>query len=169
MIGNIQKGLLHIYKDAAGLDDPTYRSILRECAGVPSAADRRFSQSGFELAMAALETVLFERVQAHLVPNPIGRVRRINSKYYWRKRCPARGYINARQLRTVEQLWAQLKEFLSDEQCTSAYLQGIIHRATDRECGYAALTSREAGFLIDALKDRIVHAISTEPEEVIPF
>ena len=166
MIHNSQKALIHIYKNAAQLPEQTYRDLLLRIAGVPSAADRRFSQGAFDHVMAALETVLFQRVHARQVPDPRRSVRRIGKEYYWRERCPATGYANSRQVNRIMQLWTQLTEFLPDGQCAPDYLARVVHKATGRHVpGLQHLKSNEAGHIIDALKDRLSYAIKQQPSE----
>lgn len=171
--------LLHVYADAAGLSDPTYRDHLRHAAGVSSASDRTLSQQGFEAAMAALETVLFMRVHAGEVSSPIGRSRYITSEFHWRTRLPRVGYINSRQAYRIQELWTRLQEYLPAEQRNLVYLAGIIRKATGKpDPGYTCLSSGEADALINALKDRLSHSIrsgvsererSQPEEEEVPF
>lgn len=163
MIGPRQKALLHIYKAAAAMSDPTYRAALRSAAGVSSAADRRLTQAGFEKAMASLETTLFSRVSAGEVPNPIGANRWITAEYYWRRRLPPTGLISSRQRAKLLRLWQQLKEFLPDADCTRDYLDRIIAQSTRRIIpGIDHLTIAQAGHVIDALTDRLSYAIRGE-------
>jgi hypothetical protein len=171
MIQNKQKMLLHIYADAAGLSDPAYRDHLRHAAGVSSASDRALTQSGYERAMAALETVLFMRVHAGEVANPIGHSRYITSEFYWRTKLPRVGFINSRQAYRIQELWNRLQEYLPPEHRTLIYLGGIIRKATGKpDPGYTCLTAAEADSLIDALKDRLAHALKpVVEEEVVPF
>ncbi len=158
MIKPLQIKLIHIYKHAAGLSQPAYRQILRTHAGVFSSADPDMSQSGFELVMAALETILWQRVDTADAPPPKSRF--ITSRWRWRERLPAPGKINSRQYRKIMQQWNQLAEFLPPGQATPAYFAGIVSHATGRpDLGASALTSAQAGMVIDALTDRLNHAI----------
>jgi len=171
MIEQRQKGLVHLYKNRAKLSEPTYRGILRSKAGVNSCADPSFSQSGFDAVMAAIETILFHRVDAGEISNPIGTVRQIRDPYYWRNRLPKSRGINSRQLHRIEQLWAQLKEWLPDHHCSRDYLLGIAHKSTNRRIdGLNQLQKHEAAHLIDALTDRLAYAIRTETTTAeLPF
>jgi hypothetical protein len=178
MLKSPQKMLLHIYADAARLDDPTYRSYLREHAGVSSAADRGFSQHGFDCAMAALETVLFERVHRGMVTNPQGKSHYIHTETHWRDKLPRHGHINTRQVNKINELWTRLQEYLLPEQCTQEYFEGIIHQSTHREIELYSLGAHQAGYVIDALKDRLYWALkqsavcnlkSEIPLEEVPF
>ena len=162
MIQSSQKRLLHIYAHAAGLSDPTYRNHLVQAAGVSSAADPNLTQSGFESAMASLETVLFQRVAAGEVPDPRGRSRYILEEYYWRNKLPRSGLINSRQAHRIESIWQQLCQWLPAENRNLEYLGGIVRKSTGkRDPGYTALTSYQAANLIDALQDRLSYAVQT--------
>lgn len=164
VLSRSQKALLHIYKAAADLPDHQYRDILRRHAGVPSAADHRITQAGFESAMAALEAALFDRVRAGLVPDPtIGANRYIHSEEYWRNKIAARGAINSRQLWKIDQLWTLLLDYLPEDARNQAYFRGIIKQSTKRHLDLYELTNLQAGHLIDALKDRLAHALSGRP------
>lgn len=168
MIQNKQKMLLHIYADAAGLPDPVYRDILLRSAGVHSSADRSLTQSGWEHTMAALETVLFQRVHAREVSNPIGRSRYIISEFYWRSKAPRAGLINSRQAYKIQELWGDLQQYLHEDDRNLVYLGGIIRKATGKQDpGYTCLTAGEADSLINALKDRLAHAVRQLEE--VPF
>jgi len=172
MIQNTQKHLIHEYKRAARLSDPTYRDILHARAGVGSAADQEFSQSGFDQAMAALETVLFERVDRGQVPNPIGNNRYIRSRDYWRGRLGKHGKINSRQYQRIMQLWNQLGEWMPDDQRRPEYLAGIVCHATGKpDIGVTALNSGQAWCVIEALKDRLAHALKQANKQTaeLPF
>jgi hypothetical protein len=170
MIKNGQKAVLHIYADAAGLAEQDYREILKREAHVRSAADPDMSQGGFERAMAVLETTLWERVESGVVPDPRGRVSKIGDPYYWRSRRPAAGYITSRQAHMIETLWARLQEHLPPEDRNVEYLARMLHRATGkRDIGYAALRAHEAAWLINALIDRLAHAVRIEQEDPVPF
>lgn len=166
MINTRQKQIVHQYKRAAGLNDPTYRQYLREHASVDSCADRAITQSGFESLMAALETVLFQRVRAGDVERPAN----ISNEFYWRSKLPRSGFINSRQAHKITELWARLKEYLPQGKTTMSYLNGIISIATGRENnGYMSLSNCEASCVVDALRDRLSFAIRGNRQEEIPF
>lgn len=168
MICKKQKALLHIYRDAAGISDPSYRAILRSKAGVNSSAAPGMTQSGFEHAMAALETVLWQRHAAGEIPDPRARSRWIAAEYYWRGKLPTRNRVNTRQLYQLDRLWNQLREFLPDDQCTPDYLSRIITKATGRPCLVHELSAHHAGMVIDALRDRLAYAIRSNSSFVVP-
>ena len=166
MIKNRQKFLLHEYKRAAHLSDPDYRDILKRYASVTSAADKRMKQSGFEAAMAALETRLFLRVASGEIPNPIRHSKYIKSESFWRDKLPDKNVINSRQARKITDLWERLQEYIPPECRNMKYLGGILYHATGRrDVGYYALSHHEASHLIDALKDRLAHALKQQPTQ----
>lgn len=160
MITRREKMLLHIYANAAGLEDHQYRHLLRKTAGVPSAADGEMTQAGFERCMAAVETTLFDRVDRGVVSDPIGHSRHIMNRWYWRRKLPSEGRINSRQYHLISELWSTLMPRLPADCQNTAYLAGIIRKATGKSdlCA-TALTMAEAGFVIDALQDRLCHAV----------
>ena len=170
MIQPNQKMLLHLYKAAARLNDPTYRNFLRQSAGVASAADPEFTQAGFEAAMASLETVLFQRVHAKEVESPVGKSRYILEEFYWRRKLPRDGMINSRQAHRIDELWRQICAFLPPEKRTADYQAAIVARATGQaSASRSALTFYQANNLIDALKDRLAHALkSANHPELVP-
>jgi len=155
-----QKMLLHIYADAAELDDPSYRNLLREFAGVESSADRAMDQAGFETTMAALERVLFARVADGLVADPRPS-RYIREEFYWRHRLPAAGYISTRQSHRIDELWTLVQSGLEPPQRSLEYLRGIMAKATGKrpqDIGLAPLTQFQASAVIEALQDRLSYA-----------
>jgi hypothetical protein len=159
MLNNQQKYLIHEYKRAADLCDAEYRLLLDRNAGCTSSAATSFGQREFDLVMAAMETVLFLRVDAGQVPNPIGKSRRIQSAFYWRKRLTPSGMISRRQANRIENLWHELQCHLLPSQRELPYLAGIIQNSTGKTgIGYSALTAQEAAHLIDALTDRLSYA-----------
>ena len=172
MIQNQQKALLHIYANAAELSESAYRSVLSHASdgACASAADRDFSQQHYELAMAELETVLFSRVHAGIIDNPIGRNKYINQEFYWRNKLPEYGKINSRQFRKINELWEKLCPYLAPDQRNPRYFAGIVYHATSkRDLIVSALTHNEASMLIDALKDRLSYAIRRPHDDVVPF
>lgn len=172
MLNRTQKIIIHEYSRAARLSDPAYRDILHSRAGVGSAADRQFSQSGFDQVMAALETVLFERVERGEVPDPIGHSHYIRDESHWRDRLGQHSRINSRQYHRIKQLWDQLCEWLPDDRCNAGYLAGIVCHATRKpDIGVTALTSGQAWCVIEALKDRLAYAIkaANKQEVIMPF
>lgn len=158
MIGDKQKRLLHIYAHAGAIEDPTYRNILRGLAGVSSAADPEMNQQGFESCMAALEKMLFMRVDKRQVDDPIGRSRYIFTRDYWQRRQAKDGRCNRRHVYAIRSLFTRLCEFLPEEQCTDAYLQGIVSHSIGRNTDLPDLNVDAAGMVIVALKDRIAYA-----------
>lgn len=174
MLRDTQKIIIHVYQRAARLSDPVYRDILHAHAGMASAADPEFTQSGYEQVMAALETVLFERVDTGEVPDPIGRSRYIHDRNYWRNKANRQsgGRVNSRQYDLIMRLWTQLGEWQEDSERTPEYFAGIVARATGKtDIGVSALTSSQAWCVIEALKSRLAHALKTANKQTVemPF
>jgi hypothetical protein len=164
VLTNHQKGLLHIYAAAAGLSDPDYRRIIARHAGERSAASAEFTQSGFDGAMAALETVLFDRVDQGLADCPVENGNRwIRSRDYWRRKLPHASRINSRQAFEIRRLWELLTDHLPEAKANPSYFAGLVAKATGRPAKRPdALSAAEAGQVIEALKSRLAHAI-TQP------
>lgn len=156
-----EKALFHIYKAAAALSDPDYRQILLASSGCSSAADPEFTHAAADRALATLETRLFERVDAGLVPDPIAQGHRwIRARFHFRHRLPRAGRINSRHLHLIQQLWEQLCQYLPAHQRSTAYFAGIVARATGRrDLGVSALSWHDAQNVIDALRDRLSYAV----------
>ena len=172
MIQKQQKALLHIYKHAADLSEPAYRSVVSHASGglCNSAADRDFSQQHFERAMAELETLLFSRVHTGVVDNPIGRNKYIHKEFHWRNKLPEYGKINSRQFRKINELWEKICPYLSADQRNPRYFAGIVYHATSkRDLIISALTFNEASMVIDALRDRLSYAIRKPKHDEVPF
>lgn len=164
---------IHQYKRWAGLTDPEYRGLLTRAAGVRSAAD--LDNRGFDRVMPALESALWHRVDEGLVPEPEhdGRL----ARDYWRRRAPAKGMCNTRLRWEVLQFWAQLVEMLPPDSRHDRYLAGILAKSAGSGDGadlldpsgsiaWERVPSRSAWLTVEALKDRIAHAIT---QEGLPF
>lgn len=171
MIEIRQKFLLHHYARAAGLSDAAYRDILRKNTGCVSAADPAFSQAGFDSSMAALETVLFDRVDRGVTPNPLGLDRYILSPDYWRRRTAGAraGLMTTRQLNRIRSLWPLVADSLAItdpwDRVGMTYLIGIARKAAGRQVpsDLENLTLQQAHRLVDALQDRASAAIARQP------
>lgn len=168
MLRRRQKMLIHIYKEAASLDDPSYRALLREHAGCSSAADPAFSNPGFDRVISALERELFSRISENRVRDPRPS-RYIKDEFYWRRRCGvdpksgAAGYITTRQAHRIDELWQKILPSLTPEQRRPEYLKGIIQKATGKpDVGLAPLTYAQAAQVIDALAWQLMR--HTHPE-----
>ena len=146
--------MLHIYPDLAGLSDPERREILLHAAGVDSSSDPVMSHSGCDSAMAAYETVLWDRVERGIVPDPrccktcrrpmnhvgggMGECpegcgkRKIHAwtRDYWRKRLPAPHGANSRQIWKLKEMWEFLVNYLPESDRNMRYLAGIIAKCS---------------------------------------
>ena len=160
MITKHEKKLVHIYAHAAGLGDPEYRRLLTEHTGKRSCADPEFSHADTDRALAALEAVLFDRVDRGVVPDPRRRSRWIRDEFHFRNKHRGRGWITSRQHHKIEELWHQLSQHLPPDKAHSGYLAAIIVKATGKtDLGVTALTTHQASHLIDVLTDRLTHAL----------
>ena len=160
MITKREKALVHIYADAAGLADAEYRTLLEQKTGKRSCADPDFTHANCDAILATLEAVLWDRVDRGEIDDPRGRVKYIKDTHYFRRRIPGAGYITTRQRYHIEELWQDLQQFLPEDQRTTAYITGIIRKATGRQdLGTAPLKQSEAAHVIDALQDRLRYAI----------
>ena len=149
------------YKRWARLDDATYRDLLQRAAGVNSS--KFLNQRQFDVVMSWLEALLWDRVDAGLVPAPAGMVRD-----YWRNKAPDSGMINSRMRWKLNNLWALLTDYLPTEERTEAYLAGICEKACGRELAgllhegciqWERLPQSAALLALEAMKDRLKHAV----------
>jgi hypothetical protein len=165
MISPQQIKVLHIYAHAAGLNDATYRSYLREHAAVNSSTDPAMDQAGFETTLASIEAVLWDRVDRDLAPIPTSPW--IKPRGHWQGRRRG-GLCTTRQLWLIGDLWRRLQPYLHPDARDAAYLLGIIEHAVGRRVGYQDLTVRDAGALIDALRDRLQYALHAPAQADVP-
>jgi len=149
---------LQIYKRAAALSDPDYRDLLAEVTGARSSTEPGNTQWHYDQVMAKIEAILDYRVQEGIVgPPPKHQVPRLT---YWRGRLATGGAMNARQRYRIDKLWAQLCQYLPPDQRTPRYLAGIASQASaSRVRDTYSLKAWQASMLIDALKDRLRHAL----------
>ena len=134
---------IHILKKELGLSDTEYRTILRDTAGVASAAqlDRAVMSRLYSLRDASRQTAVR----------------------------PAKTPTEAK----IWALWYELKGYLPKQEQTLAYLLGFVRRAAGnqdvKEAGdLAGLTGKESYNVIEALKRRLEQERATVAQEV-PF
>lgn len=144
---------LHAYPKLAKMSEMDRRDVLRRKTGCASAGDDGFFKHTFEAAMAAYETILWQRVEAGDVPDPracskCGRrmVRRQGGygecpegcekrkvmaweQRYWRRNITGPGMASSSQVNKIRELWAMLGDYLPADQRTDAYLHGIFEQA----------------------------------------
>ena len=161
-IGPKEKALLNIYREAAKMKELEYRQLLLSCSGCESLRDDAFDPVHFRAAMARLETLLFARVAEGLIPNPRGRNQYIRSETYWReqaRKVDLPGFMTSAQKARIDELLACLQKPLG-AQYNANYIGGIVARATRRRPGDGRpLTNAEARNVIDALQDKLKHAV----------
>ena len=174
MITKREKAWVHIYADAAGLTDAEYRALLEDKTGKRSCADPDFTHANCDTILAALEAVLFDRVDRGEVPDPRGRHKYIKDEHHFRRRIRGPGFITTRQHHETQELWTDLQQFLPEENRGVDYVTRIIAKATGRTKlgnGSGPLKQSEAANVIDALKDRLKYAIRQAQEHPtdVPF
>lgn len=153
-----QIALLHVYPKLAGLTDLARRQVLEAHTGCTSTKDEFMDHHLYELAMAAYETLLWDRVLRKLCPDPracrtCGRrltqlangdgqcpegceTRKVYAwtQYYWRNKVVKPGQADSRQVFKLREAWTLLRDYLPEGFCrTEAYLAGIIQQATGRD------------------------------------
>ena len=138
---------IHILKKELGLSDTEYRTILRDTAGVASAA--QLDEIGDRAVMSRLYSLRDASRQTAVRP----------------AKTPTEAKIWA--------LWYELKGYLPKQEQTLAYLFGFVRRAAGnqdvKEAGdLAGLTGKESYNVIEALKRRLEQERATVAQEV-PF
>lgn len=161
-IDNKQKALVKKYQRFAELADCDYRALLVARAGVTSCT--QLDQGGLDKVMAALEAVLWERVDAGHVPAPHGLLRT-----YWRNRLTPRGGCNSRLRYTLDRWWKMLADYLPEDQRNEVYLAGIIKHAMNwtgpvawfngERITWERLSAEAARLAVEAIKDRLRYAV----------
>ena len=139
--------VIHILKKELGLSDTEYRTILRDTAGVASAA--QLDEIGDRAVMSRLYSLRDASRQTAVRP----------------AKTPTEAKIWA--------LWYELKGYLPKQEQTLAYLLGFVRRAAGnqdvKEAGdLAGLTGKESYNVIEALKRRLEQERATVAQEV-PF
>ena len=139
--------VIHILKKELGLSDTEYRTILRDTAGVASAA--QLDETGDRAVMSRLYSLRDASRQTAVRP----------------AKTPTEAKIWA--------LWYELKGYLPKQEQTLAYLLGFVRRAAGnqdvKEAGdLAGLTGKESYNVIEALKRRLEQERATVAQEV-PF
>ena len=138
---------IHLLKKELGLSDTEYRTILRDTAGVASAA--QLDEIGDRAVMSRLYSLRDASRQTAVRP----------------AKTPTEAKIWA--------LWYELKGYLPKQEQTLAYLLGFVRRAAGnqdvKEAGdLAGLTGKESYNVIEALKRRLEQERATVAQEV-PF
>lgn len=164
---NRQKAILHIYLGAAAIPHAEYVEILGRATGKRSSRD--LDQGGFDSAMAAIEAVLWQRVELGRIPDPRDNPGwKYTNPVYWRNKVPLAGNANSRTVYKVKELWKLLRDYLPDGCRDPYYLASIIHKAAGRKiAGLVAdgrihwdrLTADAGRLAVEALKDRLAHSI----------
>ena len=161
MITRSEKKLIHIYAHAAGITEREYRALLVEASGKESSADMEFNHADADRVLAALEALLFDRVARAVVQDPRGRSPWIKDEYHFRKKASGPGAATSRQRWKIDALWSQLCDFLRPGDQRLDYLSRIIAKSVGRPTPLDLLTTSQAAAVIEALQDRLRHAIQS--------
>lgn len=164
---------IHTYADLAGLSRSEYEALLQSQCGVISSTE--LDHESFEVAMAAVEAILWQRVEAGHVPDPRRQKAFAHlAPMYWRLKVPAQGMINSRQRYKIEKYWTLLADYLQPEERTDAYLAGIIARTTGLHTAdligpdgwmlWDVIPASAARLSIEAIKDRLKFAVRQRKE-----
>jgi|GEM_PF-2558098 len=153
MITKRELALTHIYPALARLSEKERRCTMLDSVGAYSS--KELNQGTFEILMAELETILWQRVDAKQAPDPractvCGRylkpgpnglgqcpegceLRKVYAwrKRYWRERLPRRNQAHSRLRWKILQIWELLVDYLPKDQRNERYLAGIIHKAAE--------------------------------------
>ena len=164
MISKREKYWIHQYARWARMNQPEYRDLLKRVSGKTSCADRAFSHEDVDRVMAALETILWHRIDEGIVTKPVRNVQR----FYWRHKCPHDGMINSRLRYKLDRLWNLLADYLPAEQRNDRYLAGIMAKDAgvnpstfldgDR-IAWHRIPAECARIAVEALKDRLKYAV----------
>jgi hypothetical protein len=145
------------YQILAGMDDQDLRIIIREVSGQLNEQSPKLTQHHFDRLMVRLEMRVAEAVEAGTAAWPPG-----FKPCYWRLRNQA-GHINHRQSREIRELWENLVTYLPETDRTEAYLLAIAKHGCGRKVeSIHRLTGWQASNVIDALKDRLRHAMAKD-------
>jgi hypothetical protein len=154
-----EKGIAAMYRRYAGIPDQEYRQALYEATGARSSTAKWLTQYHFDVFMPVLE---FRAEIAHANGKGVGAVpAKIRDWKYWRKRNPNNGSMNTRMRAKIFALFADLRPFLDDPPSDPIhYLSGVVEHATGKPVtSFFGITNGDANLLIEALKDRLKHAV----------
>ena len=155
-----QKGILAMYRRYAGWSDEHYHEQLRTHTGHPSSTDHRLTQEDYDAFMPVVEIAgqLAEtngRAKGKPPFSPMNWTR-------WRDRRPPDGHVNSRQARMVWGLLSELGDIEGRPDKPLLYLAGILAKAHGGDWPASGsltdLLAWQAALVIEALKDRILHA-----------
>lgn len=135
-------GLLHVARRQLGLDEDTYRDILREWGRVSSSAE--LDEDGFRAVMFRLERLGF---------------RSTGSKRNFGNRHP--NMATASQVALMRKLWSQYLPDDEDERHLNAWLSKFHHVSALR-----FVSAEKAGAVITALKSMAARAQTSNSKPI---
>lgn len=121
-------GLLHVARKQLGLDEDTYRDILREWGGVESSAD--LDEGGFKAVMFRLEKLGFQST---------GGKRNFGDRHH--------SMASGAQVSLIRKLWSEYHPDDADERHLNAWLSKFHHVSALR-----FVSADKAGSVLTALK-----------------
>lgn len=161
MIRNGEKAVIHKYARYAGLTRLEYVDLVRSATGKTSSADPRFSHADVDRVMAAIEAVLWQRIDEGLVRDPGG-----IERYHWRSRLPRQGMTNTRLRYKLERYWGMLRDYLPQDDRTDDYLARLIRKASGADVrldaggiAWQSVPGEAVRLAIEAVKDRLHHTV----------
>jgi len=165
-IDDKQKGLIHKYAKLARLSRAEYEGLLTETARVETSC--RLDQVGFDLIMPVLEAILWDRIDAGIVPDPHVRGAHIE-RFHWRNKAPKEGMADSRHCHKIKVLWGLLMDYLPETARNDAYLAGIISKVSginrhdllgaDATIAWEKVPNNAARLAIEAIKDRLTYSV----------
>lgn len=159
---------VHTYARLAGLNRIEYEDLVQRATGKRTTTE--ITHAGCDRVLAALEAVLFQRYDEGLLqPSSALKVQALD-RYHYRKKLPRLGMANSRLRHKVEQLWNVLLDYLPEPDRNDVYLAAVMHVASgcdmrqivgpDRKLVWSAIPAETARLTIEALKDRLSHAVA---------
>lgn len=176
-VSTSQKIRIHQYAKWADMPDPEYRQTLITATGKRSVTAPGFGQSDYDRAMAAIEAILWNRIDEAIVEDPRAKGIALD-RYYFRDNLPKKGCINSRIRKKLSDLWSILCDYLPQEEQTHGYLAGIIAQAGNvcvvnfyynGQLQWENIPLEAGRLAIEGLKDRLKYAVREPAKEEVPF
>jgi len=151
---------VQIYRRAAGLAEGEYRHLLKTHVGTFSSREKCLTQWHFDIFMPVMELKVDEQIHQATPAKPLPK--QISNLHYWRSRCPKDGGMTTRQRHKIFAVWKQLEPLLPEKvQQSTAYMAQVAQQATGYRIGdFWGMKAWQANLLIEALKDRLRHAVT---------
>ncbi len=140
------------YLKFCAMSEQEGNELLFKVTGLMSCEAPGLAQADFDMAMAEIESLLEDKLSAAEVPMPGG-----IDLNFWRSRNPRNGQANRRSIREIRQQWAELCEYLEEGKQNEDYMYGFCAHVCRHNPAkpLSELTEKEAGRIIEAIKQRI--------------